>query len=60
MVEKHGVEQQVGENQSTYIQLGCKHRLTNPGKIPVELIEAQSGTYIGEDDTVRLGDRHGR
>jgi len=42
------------ENQSTYIPVGVKHRLENPGKIPLELIEVQSGTYLGEDDIVRF------
>ena len=60
VVEKDGTEQLVGENQSTYIPLGCKHRLTNPGKIPVEMIEVQSGPYLGEDDIVRFEDRYGR
>jgi len=40
------------ENQSTYIPLGSKHRLENPGKVPLHLIEIQSGTYLGEDDIV--------
>jgi mannose-1-phosphate guanylyltransferase/mannose-6-phosphate isomerase len=48
------------ENQSTYIPLGCMHRLTNPGKIPLELIEVQSGAYLGEDDIVRFEDTYGR
>jgi mannose-1-phosphate guanylyltransferase len=60
VVEKNGVEELVGENQSTYIPLGCRHRLSNPGKIPVELIEVQSGPYLGEDDIVRFEDRYGR
>jgi mannose-1-phosphate guanylyltransferase len=60
VVEKNGVEELVGENQSTYIPLGARHRLTNPGKIPMELIEVQSGTYLGEDDIVRFDDRYGR
>ncbi|TVS04193.1 MAG: mannose-1-phosphate guanylyltransferase/mannose-6-phosphate isomerase [Cyanobium sp. PLM2.Bin73] len=60
VVEKDGVEELVGENQSTYIPLGAKHRLTNPGKIPVEMIEVQSGAYLGEDDIVRFQDRYGR
>lgn len=42
------------ENQSTYIPLGMKHRLENPGKLPLEIIEVQSGSYLGEDDTVRF------
>ena len=48
------------ENQSTYIPLGAKHRIANPGKIPLHIIEVQSGTYLGEDDIVRLEDRYGR
>jgi len=60
LVEKEGQEQLVGENQSTYIPLGCRHRLTNPGRIPVEMIEVQSGPYLGEDDIVRFEDRYGR
>ncbi len=60
VVERDGATQLVGENQSTYIPLGCKHRLTNPGRIPVELIEVQSGAYLGEDDIVRFDDVYGR
>ncbi|WP_334007780.1 mannose-1-phosphate guanylyltransferase/mannose-6-phosphate isomerase [Burkholderia orbicola] len=48
------------ENQSTYIPLGEMHRLKNPGKIPLELIEVQSGAYLGEDDIVRFEDTYGR
>ena len=48
------------ENQSIYIPLGSKHRLTNPGKIPLTLIEVQSGAYVGEDDIVRFDDKYGR
>ncbi|MEK6420543.1 MAG: mannose-1-phosphate guanylyltransferase/mannose-6-phosphate isomerase [Burkholderia gladioli] len=48
------------ENQSTYIPLGATHRLANPGKIPLELIEVQSGAYLGEDDIVRFQDTYGR
>ena len=48
------------ENQSTYIPLGEIHRLANPGKIPLEIIEIQSGDYLGEDDIVRLDDQYGR
>jgi mannose-1-phosphate guanylyltransferase/mannose-6-phosphate isomerase len=48
------------ENQSTYIPLGVTHRLGNPGKIPLELIEVQSGAYLGEDDIVRFEDTYGR
>ena len=50
----------LGEDESTYIPLGTKHRLENPGKIPLELIEVQSGSYLGEDDIVRLDDKYGR
>ena len=48
------------ENQSTYIPLGELHRLANPGNIPLEIIEVQSGSYLGEDDIVRLEDTYGR
>jgi mannose-1-phosphate guanylyltransferase / mannose-6-phosphate isomerase len=50
----------LSENQSTYIPLGVTHRLFNPGKIPLELIEVQSGAYLGEDDIVRFDDTYGR
>ncbi len=60
LVEKDGDKQLVGENQSTYIPMGCKHRLSNPGRMPVELIEVQSGAYLGEDDIVRYEDCYGR
>lgn len=48
------------EDQSTYIPLGTKHRLENPGVIPLEIIEVQSGSYLGEDDIVRFDDVYGR
>lgn len=48
------------EDQSTYIPLGVIHRLENPGKIPLEMVEIQSGSYLGEDDIVRLEDTYGR
>ena len=48
------------ENQSTYIPIGVVHALENPGKVPLELIEIQSGSYLGEDDIVRLEDQYGR
>ena len=48
------------ENQSTYIPLGVKHRLENPGKTDLEIIEVQSGSYLGEDDIVRFEDTYGR
>ena len=50
----------LSENESTYIPLGTVHRLENPGVIPLELIEVQSGSYLGEDDIVRLEDQYGR
>lgn len=48
------------ENQSTYIPQGQIHRLDNPGKSPLEIIEVQSGSYLGEDDIVRIEDTYGR
>jgi len=48
------------ENQSTYIPLGVVHRLENPGVIPLEMVEVQSGSYLGEDDIVRFNDKYGR
>jgi len=48
------------ENQSTYIPIGATHRLENPGKLPLHLIEVQSGAYLGEDDIVRFNDTYGR
>ena len=48
----------LSENQSTYIPLGVKHRLENPGHIPLEMIEVQSGSYLNEDDIVRFSDRY--
>lgn len=50
----------LGENQSTFIPLGETHRLANPGSIPLEIIEVQSGSYLGEDDIVRFQDTYGR
>lgn len=50
----------VHENESTYIPIGSVHRLANPGKIPLELIEVQTGSYLGEDDITRLNDEYGR
>ena len=50
----------LSENQSTYIPLGQTHRLANPGKVPLEIIEVQSGSYLGEDDIVRFEDTYGR
>jgi len=50
----------LSENQSIYIPIGATHRLANPGKVPLRLIEVQSGAYLGEDDIVRFNDRYGR
>ncbi len=50
----------LSENQSVYLPLGCTHRLENPGRIPLTLIEVQSGAYLGEDDIVRVEDTYGR
>jgi mannose-1-phosphate guanylyltransferase/mannose-6-phosphate isomerase len=50
----------LSENQSTYIPIGEKHRLENPGQLPLEIIEVQSGAYLGEDDIVRFEDKYGR
>ena len=52
--------QLVTENESVYIPIGPVHALENPGKIPLELIEVQSGAYLGEDDIVRFSDSYGR
>lgn len=60
LVTKGDEEIWVTENQSTYIPFGVKHRLKNPGEIPLELIEVQSGSYLGEDDIVRFEDHYGR
>ena len=50
----------VHENESIYLPIGCKHRLTNPGRIDLELIEVQTGSYLGEDDIVRFQDVYNR
>jgi mannose-1-phosphate guanylyltransferase/mannose-6-phosphate isomerase len=50
----------VAENESTYIPIGVRHRLENPGKVPLHLIEVQSGGYLGEDDIVRFEDLYKR
>jgi mannose-1-phosphate guanylyltransferase/mannose-6-phosphate isomerase len=48
------------ENQSAYVPVGTRHRLENPGEVPLHLIEVQCGNYLGEDDIVRLEDTYGR
>jgi mannose-1-phosphate guanylyltransferase/mannose-1-phosphate guanylyltransferase/mannose-6-phosphate isomerase len=55
-----GKDMLLAENQSTYIPLGHTHRLENPGKIDLQMIEVQSGAYLGEDDIVRFEDTYGR
>jgi len=60
IVECNGEEKLLTENQSTFIPIGATHRLTNPGKVPLELVEVQSGAYVGEDDIVRFEDTYGR
>lgn len=60
LVQRNEEEILLSENQSVYIPLGAKHRLTNPGKLPLQLIEVQSGSYLGEDDIVRFEDVFGR
>ncbi len=60
LVERDNEKELLKVNQSTYIPLGCKHRLSNPGRLPVELIEVQSGDYLGEDDIIRFDDIYGR
>ena len=50
----------IQENESTFIPLGVVHRIENPGKVPLRLIEVQSGPYLGEDDIVRFEDSYGR
>jgi mannose-1-phosphate guanylyltransferase/mannose-6-phosphate isomerase len=50
----------LSENESTFIAIGERHRLTNPGRIPTFLIEVQSGAYLGEDDIERFEDAYGR
>ena len=59
-VELEGETKILKENESTYIPLGYKHRLSNPGKEPLILIEVQSGSYLGEDDIIRFEDNYGR
>ena len=53
-------EKNLGPNESLYIPLGVKHRLSNPTKLPLTLIEIQSGSYLGEDDIKRFEDNYGR
>lgn len=48
------------ENQSTFIPIGAEHSTENPGRIPLEVLEIQSGSYLGEDDIIRIKDQYGR
>ena len=59
-IELDGAKKLLGENQSIHIPLGGKHRLSNPGKLSLELIEVQSGAYLDEDDIVRFNDKYNR
>jgi mannose-1-phosphate guanylyltransferase len=59
-ITNNEIEFTLQENQSTYIPVGVVHALENPGKVPLELIEIQSGSYLGEDDIVRFEDQYGR
>jgi mannose-1-phosphate guanylyltransferase / mannose-6-phosphate isomerase len=60
IVQRGGERMLVRENESVYIPIGTEHRLENPGKLPLQLIEVQSGPYLGEDDIVRVSDNYGR
>jgi mannose-1-phosphate guanylyltransferase / mannose-6-phosphate isomerase len=59
-VVRNGETHHVHENESIYLPIGCEHRLTNPGKIELELIEVQTGSYLGEDDIIRIEDVYHR
>ncbi len=60
LVTKGEEKFRLNEDESTYIPIGTKHRLQNPGIIPLEIIEVQTGSYLGEDDIIRFGDDYGR
>ena len=60
LIDKNGDKQLLSENQSTFIPLGCKHRLSNPGLMKLELIEVQSGTCLDENNIIRFEDFYGR
>lgn len=59
-VTRNGESIQVHENESIYLPIGCEHRLSNPGKIDLQLIEVQTGSYLGEDDIIRIEDIYNR
>jgi mannose-6-phosphate isomerase-like protein (cupin superfamily) len=60
LVTRDAESRLVRENESIYLPLGAIHRMENPGKIPLTVIEVQSGAYLGEDDIVRFEDTYGR
>ena len=60
LIEIEGEKKLLNKNESAYIPLGSKHRLSNPGNSPLILIEVQSGDYFGEDDIIRFQDKYGR
>ena len=60
LVEINGENKILNKNQSTYIPISTKHRLSNPGNDLLILIEVQSGSYLGEDDIIRFEDKYGR
>jgi mannose-1-phosphate guanylyltransferase / mannose-6-phosphate isomerase len=60
VVTRDGTEFPLHENEGTYLPVGCTHRLENPGRIPLTIIEVQTGSYLGEDDIVRIEDTYGR
>ena len=59
-MEIDGLESTLVKNQSIFVPLGLKHRLSNPKNIPLEIIEVQNGVYLGEDDIERFDDQYGR
>jgi mannose-1-phosphate guanylyltransferase / mannose-6-phosphate isomerase len=59
-VTRNGEVHFIHENESIYLPIGCEHRMANPGKIDLELIEVQTGSYLGEDDIVRIEDVYNR
>jgi mannose-1-phosphate guanylyltransferase/mannose-6-phosphate isomerase len=60
LVTKGEDEVHIHENESIYLPVGTKHRLQNPGKVPLMVVEVQSGSYLGEDDIIRFEDTYGR
>ena len=60
LVEINNIKKFLNKNESIYIPMECKHRLSNPDAIPLIVIEVQSGDYLGEDDIIRFEDNYGR